>query len=310
MTSSKGYITVIGGTTVDIVGYPYGELRMGDSNPGQTRISLGGVGQNIGGNLAQLDIDTRLITAIGKDLYGDLIKEENRKLGLKMEDVLEVEDQSTASYLALLNREGDMELAISSMDIMEELSVSFIEEKRQVIEESSLLIIDTNIPQDLIEYLVKNFQLDFFLDTVSSSKAMKVKDLLGYFHTIKPNKMEAEILSGIEIKSKKDLREAAAYFVNQGVKRVIISLGEDGIYYFDKDKELYIKTPAIQVVNATGAGDAFMAALGYGYFKGLEIEKTLKFALATSILTLESEHTINPSITVEKIKEKIKELEL
>ena len=310
MTKSNSYITVIGGANVDIIGLPYNKLKNKDSNPGKTTISLGGVGRNIGENLTRLGINTKLITAIGKDIYGRLIIEESTKIGLNIEESLLLDNDNTSTYLALLDENGDMELALSSMDIMEKMNIAFIEEKREVIENSPFSIVDTNIPTEVLEYMVKNLNVDFFLDTVSTTKAMKVKNILGYFHTIKPNKLEAEILSGIKIINSMDLKKSAEYFVKQGVKRVFITLGENGVYYFDGAVEKYIKAPNIEIINATGAGDAFMAAIAYAHLDNLDIENTLKFAITTSILTLENEYTINPNISVKSIIKRMKELKL
>lgn len=304
------YVTVVGGANVDIVGFPYENLKMKDSNPGKACISLGGVGRNIGENLARLGVDTKLITIIGDDTYGKLIVDEGMKIGLDMSDSLILQDHSTSTYLSILDEKGDIGVALSSMDILRKMSISFIEEKRDIIENSKVCVVDTNLPKDILEYMVTNFQTNYFLDPVSTTKAKKIKDIIGYFHTITPNKIEAEILSGRKINGEKDLKLVGKYFVDKGVKRVIISLGEKGIYYFDNNREIRIVPPKANVINTTGAGDAFTAGLAYAYFNNFNIEKTLKFGLGMSIVTLEDSRTINPKISEEKINEKVKGIEL
>ena len=310
MTNINPYISIIGGANVDIIGLPYKKLRMKDSNPGKTTISLGGVGRNIGENLSRLGVNTKIITVLGNDIYGKLLMEECKKINLDISESLILENGNTSTYLAILDEYGDMELALSSMDIIERMDMHFIKEKQAIIENSNICILDTNIPTAVLEYMVTNFNIDFFLDTVSTTKAEKAKHILGYFHTIKPNKLEAEILSGMPINNMEDLKNAAGYFVRKGVKRVFITLGEKGVYYFDGEKEKYMSSPNVEIINATGAGDAFMAALGYSYLNNLDIENTLKFSIATSIVTLESEYTINPNISVKNINNRREELKL
>lgn len=304
------YIAVLGGANVDIVGFPYGDLKMEDSNPGKTNISLGGVGRNIGENLARLGIDTRLITVIGNDTYGKLIVDEGRKIGLDMSDSLILQDATTSTYLCILDEGGDLKVAISSMDIFEKMNIKFIEEKKDIIENAKVCIVDTNLPIDVLKYMVKNFRANYFLDPVSAAKASKVKNIIGYFHTITPNKIEAEILSGKKIKKEEDLKSVGKYFINEGVKRVLISLGEKGIYYFDGNREVRIIPPKVKVINTTGAGDAFIAGLAYAYFNNFNIEETLKFSLGMSIMTLEDNRTINPNISLRKINEKVKGIKI
>ncbi|SHI69427.1 carbohydrate kinase family protein [Lutispora thermophila] len=305
------YICVVGGANIDIQGFPYGKLVLHDSNPGQIKISLGGVGRNIAENLTKLGAKTKLISVVGTDPYGLKILEEAESIGLDMKDSLVLKDEATSIYLSMLDESGDMVAAISYMDINEKLTVDFIKEKMNVIEKSKLCIIDTNIPREVIEYiLMSNNDIDFFLDTVSTAKAKKVKDLIGYFHTIKPNKIEAELLTGIAIKNEDDLKIASEYFLQKGVKRVFISLGEDGVFYNDGHIMNHVRTPKVKVVNATGAGDAFMAALSYGHFYGMSIDEMAKMAMAASIIAISHENTINPYMSIENIKSKMKEIEL
>lgn len=307
----EAYVSIVGGANMDIQGFPKGDLILKDSNPGEVKMSLGGVGRNIGENLVKLGVETKLITTVGDDVYGSKILEEARLIGLNMQDSLILKNQSTSTYLSILDEKGDMKVAIAYMDIFDKMNINFIKQKKHIIENSKLCIIDTNIPKEVIEYIVINNKgTDFFLDTVSTAKASKVKDIIGYFHTIKPNKLEAEMLSGVKINNKEDLKKAAKHFLDKGVKRVFISLGEEGIYYNDGINESHISTPKINVVNATGAGDAFIAALAYSHFNNTEIDHSVRFAMTASILALSHENTINPNISVENINKKMKEIGL
>lgn len=308
---NEDFVTIVGGANMDIIGFPKDKLIPNDSNPGVVKLSPGGVGRNIGENLARLGIETKLISVVGNDVYGNKILEEARSIGLDMKESLVLKDGSTSTYLAILDENGDMNVGISYMDIFERMSLDFIKEKKALIENSRLCILDTNLPKEVIDYLITQCRKTvFFLDTVSTSKAKKVKDNIGLFHTIKPNKIEAEMLSGISIKNEQDLIKASEYFLNKGVKRVFITLGEDGIFYSDGESTNHIRGPKIEVVNATGAGDAFVAALAYSYFYDFDMEETVRFAMAASILALSHEKTINPNISLENINKKMKEIGL
>jgi len=305
------YVCIVGGANIDIQGFPNSQLIQHDSNPGVVKISLGGVGRNIGENLVKLGVDTRLISVVGNDVYGNKILDEARLIGLNMQDSLVLNELPTSTYLSILNEYGDMAVAISHMDAYKHLDINFVKQKKHIIGNSKLCIIDTNVPKDVIEYIVTNNEkVDFFLDTVSTSKAQKVKDIIGYFHTIKPNRMEAEILSGMKINNNDDLKKATEFLINKGVKRVFITLGENGVFYNDGENADYVTPPKVRVINATGAGDAFVAGLAYCYFNGLSIDYTARFAVTASVLALSHANTINPSMSLENINKKMKETEL
>src|SRR5699024_7389480 len=233
-----------------------------------------------------------------------------RDTGINMEDTLVLRDKDTSVYLSILDKQGDMELAISSMDIYDYMDIDFIQTKRSLIEGANLCIIDINILKDVIEFMVKNFiNIDFFINTVSTTKTRKIKDLIGYFHTIKPNKLEAEILTGIEINNLEDLKNAARLLHEEGVQKIFITLGEYGVFYSNGIVMEHIKSPYVEITNATGGGDAFVAALAYGYVNDIEIEDLAKLAMYASIVAISHEDTINPNMSIDEIKFKIKENE-
>ncbi|HOK62671.1 MAG TPA: PfkB family carbohydrate kinase, partial [Soehngenia sp.] len=148
-----------------------------------------------------------------------------------------------------------------------------------------------------------------FLDTVSYSKALRAKDVLGYFHTIKPNRLEVEAITGIKVNSYEDLITASSKIHSLGVENIVISLGEDGAFYSTRDHQARLKAKKVNIKNATGAGDAFQAGLVFGEYNMLPFEESIKYAMAASLVAMESEDTINKSISLEKIEEYINELE-
>ena len=302
------YISVLGGVNMDIIGIPDKNLLLRDSNPGRVKVTLGGVGRNIAENLVHLGIPAKLISAVGEDIYGKKIMEHANRIGLDMKNSLVLNQIPTSTYLAILDGKGDMKAAISQMDIFDEISIDFIQDKKPVIENSKICIIDTNIPNDVIHYVLDNFKNTvFFLDTVSSTKARKIKDKIGAFHTIKPNKIEAELLSDVKIENVHDMIKASEYFLDQGVKRVFITLGAEGVFYHDGNVHKLIPNPKVKVANATGAGDAFSAALAYSYFNDYDIDESARFSMAAAILALSYEETINPNISKENVNKKMKE---
>jgi len=305
------YVCVLGGSNIDISGFPNQRLVLQDSNPGKVKISLGGVGRNIADNLVHLGVPAKLISATGDDIYGKKLIDHANAIGLDIRHSLVLNNRSTSTYLAILDETGDMRVAISEMDIFEDLSVDFIRTKRQVIEDSKICVIDTNIPLETISYVLDNFKkTEFFLDTVSSAKAMKIKDKIGAFHTIKPNRLEAELLSGQQIRTPEDLVRVSDYFLGQGVRQVFITMAEAGIFYNNGREQALIPSPRVQVVNATGAGDAFVAALAFARYNQYGMAETARFALAASILALRHEETINPGMSRDNVLITMKELGL
>lgn len=309
MCNNNPYILVLGASIVDIIGFSRKKYHKRDSIPGHIKISLGGVCRNIAENLARVNVNTEFISTLGGDDQGRNILDNSIKIGYSMENSLILEDEYTPTYMAVLNENGEMESAIVDMECLNKMDSSFIDSKASIIENAEYVILDADNPE-LLEYILTKFagKTRFVLDPVSATKAKKVKHLIKYFHTVKPNRLETEMLCGFKIENDEDLVKAANYFISLGVSNVFISLDADGIYYKNSSEEGKIKTTCIEVKNVTGAGDSFVAGVGYGYMNNLSIKDTVKYAIAMSIVTITHEETINPSMSEDFVNEYIKEM--
>lgn len=302
------YAVVIGGANMDILGRPLNSLQVGDSNPGSVTCSPGGVGRNIAENLARLGSQTRLISAIGKDTYGQMIMNQCQQAGIDMKGCLQLNDANTSTYLSVLDGDSDMHVAINDMAILERLSVEVLKEKEELLRRADLIILDANLSAESLEYLLNNFSdRPIFVDTVSCVKAKKIKPFLSSVHTLKPNLKEAEQLSGIIIEDYSELPALANWFHSQGVKRIFLSLGSDGVFYSDEGAQALIPAIPIAMVNANGAGDAFLAGLAHGWIQEWGIEQSTKFAMAAAVVALSHLATINPNMSEISVNRIIKE---
>lgn len=299
-------VSIIGGITADIEGNPYNQLIQGDSNPGKISMSYGGVGRNITENLARLGTSVNFISVAGEDFPGRGAVRELQDIGVEVEHIKLLPEENTAVYMSILNLLGDMELALCNMDVLERISVDFIKEALESIQKSKIVGIDTNLTEETLEYttgILKDVPL--FLDPVSVTKAERAKNVIGRFHTIKPNRMEAEILSGLQIMSVEELEAAGQWFIDQGVKRVFITLGGGGVYYQGEKESGVIRPKTVEIVSATGAGDAFSAAIIYSYLKGYDIKKTAEVGMAAAEIAMQSKSAVNRNMSEAKLRQTI-----
>lgn len=307
--NTNNYVTVIGGSNIDIQGAPNRSLVMFDSNPGKVDISLGGVGRNIADNMCKLDINTKLISAVGNDLYGNQILSECKSYGIDVDDCYVSNDIPTSMYVSILNGDNDMQVAISHMDILDKIDIDYINSKHKSINESLAIVIDTNLSKDTIDYITSTYShIPIFVDTVSTTKCLKIKDILGRFNTIKLNKYEAETLSGIKINSIEDLNNCSNKLLDEGVNNVFITLGKDGVFCANSENSFKIDAVKTDIISATGAGDAFTAGIVYSYINGFDIKYTAQVSMAASIIALSHENTINPNMSVDNIQKILKEM--
>lgn len=302
---SGSYAVVVGGVNVDIGGRSYGPLVAQDSNPGQVSLSLGGVGRNIAHNMSLLGVDVRLLTAYGDDMNGERVAASCSELGIDLSHGLHIKGGVTSTYLYLTDPEGEMALAVSDMSICQRIDPHYLAANLPQLQNAQVVVADANIPRESLEYLAANCTAPLFVDPVSTTKAEKLRPILNRIHTLKPNRIEAQLLSGVAIESRADVEKAAQVLLELGVHRVFLSLGGDGVYAAMENERLWLPTLPGKMVNTTGCGDAFMAALVWAYLEGCDLETTARAGLAAGAVAMEFDGTINPDMCPEALKQRM-----
>ncbi len=303
---SGSYAVVVGGVNMDIGGRSHEPLVAADSNPGRVSVSLGGVGRNIAHNLSLLGTDVRMLTAFGDDLYGKQIAASCAELGIDASHALKLPDQATSTYLYLTDPAGEMALAVSDMSVCEKITPAYLASNLSLLQNAQVVVTDTNIPEESLQYLVHTCTVPIFCDPVSTIKAKKLGPILDKIHTLKPNRLEAELLTGISIRSTDDVKAAAKALLDRGVHRVFLSLGSDGVCAAMGDQCLIVPNLPGKMVNTTGCGDAFMGAIAWAYLEGMDLRETAMAGLAAASVAMESDETINPRMSAAEVRNRMK----
>ena len=268
---------------MDIWGRPEKALVPKDSNPGAVTLRPGGVGRNIAHDLRLLGLEVSLVAAMGGDLYATAISESCRALGIDLSYAPVFPQLRSSTYLYISDERGEMQLAVSDMDICSALTAEYAASVLPKLQ-ADAIVLDTNIPEETIHYICNNSSIPVYSDPVSTAKAVKLLPVLCRLSAIKPNALEAEALTG-----ESDPVRAAGALAAKGVKRVFISLGSLGMIAADGQELLHLPIPPTRMVNVTGAGDAAMAAIVLSGIKGLGLRETAELALRAGSITCGSE---------------------
>ena len=304
--SDTPFVAIVGGANMDIHGAPGAPLRKHDSNPGTVSTSPGGVARNIAENLARLGADCRLIAPVGNDHHGRLLMKQGDDVGIDMRNMLQFETASTSTYLSILDEGGDMFVGISDMSILDMLNAEQLRVHEKMLRQASLIIADTNLTDSALHYLTSTCtEQTLFVDTVSTTKAVRIKPYLAAVHTLKPSLIEAEALAGIKASTDERLPKLAAWFHEQGVRRLFITLGSRGVFYSTEDAQGIEETvdTAEPSINAGGAGDAFVAGLAHAWLNQWPLLKSVRFAMAAAKLALADAATINPNMSIAAVRQ-------
>ena len=305
------YVVGVGAANVDVHARSASSIVMRDSNPGKITTSSGGVTRNIMENLARLGAKAYMLSALGDDVFGDKIRADAAAAGLDISRSLTVKGARSSCYTAVVDEGGDMFVAASDMSIVKNLTPQFLDSNKELIQGAAAVVTDGCLAPELMRHLVCDTArgVPVFADAVSTSYARTIEGLLGEFYAIKPNRMELAVLAGMPVETDDELERAADAVTARGVQKLFVSLGERGCYYASAGGERVYRAlrPVAVMADATGGGDAFMAAAVFAHINGFDTQKTLDYALAAGIVAISSESTINPDMSAQLIEKTIKE---
>ncbi len=300
--NEHNYVVVVGGVNVDIGGRALAPLVSADSNPGHVTVTLGGVGRNIAHNLRLLDLPVYMLTALGSDLNGERARSSCGELGIDLQYARSIPDGRTSAYLYLTDPAGELALAVSDMEICDQITPKYLQNNLALLARAAAVVADANIPAEALDFLARHVGSRLFVDPVSTVKARKLPPILGKLHTLKPNRLEAETLTGIPVTDRQSAARAVRFLLDAGVGRVFLSLGRDGVCAGEGDEILFLDALPGIPVNTTGCGDAFMAALVWASLDGSGLADTARAGLAAGSIAMESELTIAPNLSLAALK--------
>ena len=300
---------IFGASNIDIFGKSNKKLKAYDSNIGKIEVTAGGVARNVAESLSKLGVEIEFITSIGGDINGDIVKHNLTNLGISHKFSKEFEtSQSSSMFIA--NEVGEMQVAISHMEIYDQLEVSHIKDNFEEFNKGDLIVLDTNFSEEVVCHVLENAKVPVFVDTISNAKATKIKNHLEKITYIKPNHLEIEVLTGIKVNNFETGKEACEKLLDKGVKNVFLTIGENGAIAMNKDECHFEQIYRTTVENASGAGDSFVAGAVYGILENMPLGEILTVASACASLCVEvkevSRKDFSKKILFERI-DKIKE---
>ncbi|MCO0601007.1 winged helix-turn-helix transcriptional regulator [Peribacillus butanolivorans] len=302
-------ILCIGGANTDRKARSNQEVRLYSSNPVKITEACGGIARNFAENLSRLGCSTTLMACVGDDKEGNWIVNETKRQGVDVSQVWVLPTERTGTFTTLLDINGESIVSMADMNIYEKITTSMFEEKWSYIISSQAVFLDTNIPKECLSYLInrcRDENIPMYIDPVSTAKARKLPFRLDGVELLMPNREEAEILAEIKIESIKDCQLACEKIRQRGVQKVIITLGDQGVYYFSTEESGHLPPFKTDVVDVTGAGEAFSSCAIYGILNEESLFSACKLGLAGAALTIQTEESISSFLKPEKIHEIVK----
>ena len=242
-------------------------------------VGPGGKGCNQAIAIARLGGNTNFISKIGKDAYGELALKTLEKNKISTENIIQDGNQQTGVAGILVDQNTGKNAINVIVGAPSSLRINEIEKQINLIKRSKIFLTQLEVPKDVTLHCLKTAKENGCITILNPAPASEIsKEFYNNIDFFTPNETEAEFYTGIKITSEKEAKQAADKLLNLGIKKIIITLGEKGLYYSDGKEEFYLKASAVKAIDTTGAGDAFNGGLAFGLSKQKPIKECLELA--------------------------------
>ena len=242
-------------------------------------VGPGGKGCNQAIAIARLGGKVNFISKIGKDAYGELALDTMKKNNINLENVIQDEKLQTGVAGILVDQNSGKNAINVIVGAPNTLKISEIDKQLNLIKNSKIFLTQLEVPKDVTFHCLKTAKENGCLTILNPAPASEItKEFYSYIDYFTPNETEAEFYTGIKITNEKEVKQAADKLLKLGIKKIIITLGEKGLFYSDGKEDIYLKASQVKAIDTTGAGDAFNGGLAFSLSKEKSIKECLEFA--------------------------------
>ena len=242
-------------------------------------VGPGGKGCNQAVAIARLGAKVNFISKIGKDSYGELALNTLTKNKINTESVIQDENLQTGVAGILVDKNSGKNAINVIVGAPSTLKVAEIDKHIDIIKNSKIFLTQLEVPKDVTLHCLKTAKENGCLTILNPAPASEIsKEFYKNIDYFTPNETEAEFYTGIKITNEKEAKQAADKLINLGIKKIIITLGEKGLFYSDGKEEIYLQATPVKAIDTTGAGDAFNGGLAFGLSKEKPIKECLELA--------------------------------
>lgn len=260
------------------------DLKVGELNLArEVKYRAGGKGINVSKVLKNLGIES---TAFGyvAGFVGDFIVKDLEKDGINSEFVKL--EGCTRINAKVNGNDIETELTGVSPTISEENLQKLIE-KMSELKDGDILVLAGSIPGTVASNIYKRLSenVKAKVEIVLDTRGNLIQENMHNNLFIKPNIHELREMFGEKLETKEEIISKCKYFLDKGIKNVILSRGRDGALLVNKDFVLEANVPKGELINSIGAGDSMVAGFVAGHVKGMTLEDSFKLAVASGSAT-------------------------
>lgn len=282
---SKPRITVLGSYNTDLTTFTPRMPQPGETILGSGfKTGPGGKGSNQAVAAARVGAWVSFVGRIGRDMFGEMALHTWQEAGVDTAYVQQSSDQATGVATILVDSHGENMIVVASGANFA-VSPADVEAAAGAIAASKVVLTQLETPLPAVRRLLEMGRAQGVLTILNPAPGQPLdRELLALCDIITPNQTEAEIITGV---SSADAESAARSLREYGAKTVVMTLGGEGVLlYNEQGPRRFPAFRVAQVVDTTGAGDAFNGALAVALAEGKSMPDAIRFASATGAISV------------------------
>jgi ribokinase len=238
----------------------------------------GGKGSNQAVGTARLGANSYFVGIIGDDKLGEIATDLYVQEGVDTTYLHKTAQMATGVGFIILNQAGENGI-ILDMSANKLMDVAFVEHAETQIARSNVVMAVLEIPVAAAAHGLKLGKKHGVRTILNPAPATKLDNtVLNYVDYLTPNETELRILMGLAPNDPTPTQDLAAQLRARGVGTLIVTMGEKGALILTEDSAQEIPGVAVEVVDTTGAGDAFNAGLAVALAEGRSLVDAVRYA--------------------------------
>jgi len=282
-------ISILGIYVADLVFFADKIPAQGETVIGNEHvIGPGGKGSNQAVAAAKAGGKVNFISKIGRDQYGEMALTMYKESNVDASNVIISKEYATGTAGILVNKQTGENAITVVPGAAGKITKEDINQASDTIKQSSIFLTQLEVPIEVVEYVMEIAKSNNVTTILNPAPAATLQDktfeLIDYFT---PNETEASFYVNHKVEKQEDVKKATNQLLERGIKNVIITLGDKGAYFANKNENFMIDAFDLtnKVVDTTGAGDAFNAGLAVALTENKNIKEAIQFANAVGGLS-------------------------
>ncbi|WP_394234860.1 ribokinase [Niallia oryzisoli] len=281
-------IAVIGSNMVDLITYIDKMPKEGETLEAPSfELGCGGKGANQAVASAKLGSKVMMLTKVGDDIFGGNTIQNLEKFGIDTTFACKVPGTPSGVAPIFVDPQSKNRILIVK-GANQHLLPAEIDKAAEQLKKCSVIVLQLEIPLETIYHAIDfgvEHHIPVILNPAPASKELDF-DYVCKCDFFMPNETELEILTGMPVETEEQVRAAASYLIEKGVKNVIVTMGSRGVLWATKKQIQRVDAYRVDAIDTTGAGDAFIGCFTHYYVETKDVLQAIQMATGFAALSV------------------------